>query len=44
MCHLDLFKENCGTWSDEQRERFHQDLKNNEADYAGKNISNALGR
>lgn len=27
ICHLEKFKESCGKYSDEQGERFHQDLK-----------------
>lgn len=44
ICHLDLFKNSCGAFSDEQGERFHQDLKTNEDEYAGKNMARALGR
>lgn len=44
ICHLDLFKESCGAFSDEQGERFHQDLKTNEEDYAGKDMTKGLGR
>lgn len=44
ICHLDIFKESCGAYSDEQGERFHQDLKKNEADYAGKNMARGLAR
>jgi hypothetical protein len=42
ICHLDLFKDNCGAYSDEQGERFHQDLKRNEEDYF--NMVNGLAR
>jgi hypothetical protein len=44
LCHLDLFKENCGAFSDEQGERFHQDLKKTEENYKGKDMANGLGR
>lgn len=44
ICHLDIFKDSCGAYSDEQGERFHQDLKSNEQDYAGKDMAKALGR
>lgn len=44
ICHPDKFKENCGAYSDEQGERFHQDIKRNEENYAGKSVASALGR
>ena len=33
--HLDIFPDNCGDWSDEQGERFHQNLKIMEDCYQG---------
>ena len=35
-CHLDLFPENFGCVSEEQGERFHQDIKEMEKRYQGK--------
>lgn len=43
ISHLDLFKESCGKFSDEQGERIHQTLKKIEQDYKGKNMANGLG-
>ena len=34
--HLDRFPENCGDVSDEQGERFHQDIKEMEERYQGR--------
>lgn len=34
--HLDYFPENCGDYSEEQGERFHQDIKTMEARYQGR--------
>ena len=34
--HIDRFPENLGTMSDEQRERFHQDIKEMEIRYQGR--------
>ena len=34
--HLDRFPENCGDVSDEQGERFHQDIKEMETRYQGR--------
>ena len=34
--HLDFFPENCGSMSDEQGERFHQDIAAMESRYKGK--------
>ena len=34
--HLDRFPVNCGDVSDEQRERFHQDIKEMETRYQGR--------
>lgn len=36
--HLDSFPENCGDYSDEQGERFHQDLARFEDNYKGKKL------
>lgn len=44
ICHLQLFRENCGRFSDQQGERFHQDIKGIEKDYGGKDMSQGLGR
>ena len=33
--HLDYFPENCGDYSEEQGERFHQDLRQMEERYQG---------
>lgn len=44
ICHLDKFRASCGAFSDEQGERFHQDLKTNEQHYAGKDMAKGLGR
>ena len=33
--HLDYFPENCGNYSEEQGERFHQDIKMMETRYQG---------
>ena len=39
-CHLDYFPENLGAFSEEQGERFHQDIKVIEKRYQGRwNIS-----
>lgn len=43
ICHLDLFKSSCGKFSDEQGERFHQDIKRNEDIYKGHSMVNGLG-
>ena len=40
--HLDWFPENCGDVSDEQGERFHQDIKAMERCYQGKWSSSML--
>ena len=40
--HLDWFPENCGDVSDEQGERFHQDIKGMERRYQGKWSSSML--
>ena len=34
--HSDQFPENCGDFSDEHGERFHQDIKNKEQRYQGR--------
>ena len=34
--HLDYFPENCGDYSEEQGERFHQDIKTMETRYQGR--------
>ena len=36
--HLNRFPENCGDVSDEQGERFHQDIKGMERRYQGKSM------
>lgn len=41
--HLDFFPENCGDCSDEHGERFHQDIKEIEKRFKGKNIQHMLG-
>lgn len=33
FCHLDQFPDNCGDYSDEQGERFHQDIEDLETNY-----------
>lgn len=40
--HLDFFPENCGDCSDEQGERFHQDIMEMEKRFKGKDIQNML--
>ena len=42
ISHLDAFPVNCGAFSDEQGERAHQDLKNIEKRFKGKNYAHAL--
>ena len=34
--HLDYFPKNCGDYSEEQGERFHQDIKTMESRYQGR--------
>ena len=41
--HLDEFKENLGAYSDEQGERFHQDIKDFESRYQGQYNENMMG-
>lgn len=41
--HLDFFPENCGGFSDEQGERFHQDINSMEARFKGKSLVGLLG-
>lgn len=43
ISHLDKFKD-CGKFSDEQGERFHQDIMGIEKDYKGKDMVKGLGR
>jgi hypothetical protein len=43
ICHLDEFRNNCGDYSDEQGERFHQDFRITQERYNGKNIANGMG-
>lgn len=40
--HLDHFPKNCGDCSDEQGERFHQDIKEIEKDFKGKDICHMM--
>ncbi|KAL7877007.1 hypothetical protein SRHO_G00036500 [Serrasalmus rhombeus] len=41
--HLDKFKENMGAYSEEQGERFHQDIMNFECRYQGQYNENMMG-
>jgi hypothetical protein len=41
--HLDFFPENLGTVSEEQGERFHQDIKEMERRYQGRWNVNMMG-
>ena len=41
--HVERFEKNCGDFSDEQGERFHQDIVEFERRYKGKSIINMLG-
>lgn len=41
--HLDFFPENCGAFSDEHGERFHQDIKIIEQRFKGKEYCHMLG-
>lgn len=41
--HLDFFPENCGECSDEQGERFHQDIESIETRFKGKDLRRLLG-
>lgn len=41
--HLDNFVDNLGAYSDQHGERFHQDIKNMERKYKGKDYKNMLG-
>lgn len=41
--HLDFFPENCGECSDEQGERFHQDIGSIETRFKGKDFRRLLG-
>ena len=41
--HLDDFPPNCGDYSDEHGERFHQEIKTLETRYTSKNICHLLG-
>lgn len=41
--HLDFFPENCGAFSDEHGEHFHQDLKTIEQRFKGKEYCHMLG-
>ena len=41
--HLDDFPPNCGDYSEEMGEKFHQDIKSMEDRYDGKNLCHMLG-
>ena len=41
--HLDKFKENMGAYSEEQGERFHQDILDFERRYQGQYNENMMG-
>ena len=41
--HVDEFKENLGTYSEEHGERFHQDIKDFESRYQGQYNENMMG-
>ena len=42
--HLDYFPEHCGDYSEEQEERFHQDVSIREERYQGRRGVNFLAR
>ena len=42
--HLDEFPPNCGNYSDEQGEKFHQEIKTLETRYKSKNMCHLLGK
>ena len=44
MSHLDRFPENMGALSDEQREKFHQEMKDKETRYQRRCDDNQEGR
>lgn len=44
ICHIDRFKQNNGSYSDEQGERFHQEIMEIEKHYKGKEMTNGLAR
>lgn len=43
MSHKEFFPDNCGAYSDEHGERFHQDISNMEERFNGRYIPNMLG-